>query len=109
MQGHIDDVQCDTQTHPKLKKRAPLITQSSSLKVCICSRAVRAEAVLQNGQVKNPERTSKESIYHGAISFYTVFDTRTLDGCSQPLVASLSCVFFSFPWLRFLWGYESNL
>ena len=44
---------------------------------------------------------------------YTVFDTRTLylfkGACSQPLVASLSCVFFSFPWGWCLWGCESNL
>ena len=25
-------------------------------------------------------------------------------GCSQSLVASMSCVFFSFPWRRCLWG-----
>ena len=27
-----------------------------------------------------------------------------VQGCSQPLVASLSCVFFSFPWRRCLWS-----
>ena len=40
---------------------------------------------------------------------YIVFDTGTLGGCSQPLVASPSCVFFRFPWRRCLWGCESNL
>ena len=44
---------------------------------------------------------------------YTVSYAETLDasvqGCCQPLVASLSCVFFSFPWCRSLWGWESNL
>ena len=43
----------------------------------------------------------------------TVFDTGTLDdrvqGCSQLLAASPSCVFFSFLWRRFLWGCGSNL
>ena len=29
--------------------------------------------------------------------------------CSQPLVASLSCVFLSLPWRSYLWGWECNL
>ena len=32
-----------------------------------------------------------------------------VQGCNQSSIASLSCVFFRFPWRRWLWGCESNL
>ena len=41
---------------------------------------------------------------------YTVFDTGMLDGFkgTEPSVASMGCVFFSFSWRRCLWGCERN-
>ena len=39
----------------------------------------------------------------------TQYNPGWVQGCSQPLVASLSSVFFSLPWRSFWYGCESNL